>query len=105
MAKLGTAQFKGVKATYTFDVHPVDATFGDIGAVYIFARAEGDDHEALYVGQTGALGARLANHEKLPSVREHNGDRICVLGRASEAGRKAVESDLIAGIDPPCNKD
>ena len=105
MAKLGTAPFKGGKASYTFEVHPAEGTFGDIGAVYIFSRAEGELHEALYIGQTDELGTRIANHEKWPCVQQHDCNRICVLFRASESGRRAVESDLLAGSDPPCNKE
>jgi hypothetical protein len=108
MDKIADATFTGASGTqYSFAVYPLNTSFGDVGAVYIFtkrtATQDNGTHKLLYIGESGELGTRISNHEKLPCVNQHGGNCICVHGDNSQDSRRNKESDLISHYDPPCN--
>jgi hypothetical protein len=79
-----------------------------VGGVYVVTRAElnlqgGNSHRILYVGQTGNLSERFDKHHKASSFRYYQASHICALAETSEIARPSIESDLIAGYNPPCN--
>lgn len=88
---------------YTFEVYPIATRFPDIGTVYIFTKREGNGYTALYIGQTAELGTRIATHEQWGCVSLHGVDSICIYRMNNEATRRRIESDLLAGIQTPCN--
>lgn len=110
MAKYGTVTFNGVSGTaYTFYAYSMDTSFKKgFGAVYFITKriekAEGGaSHTRIYVGQTGDLSDRFNNHYKQQCFNSHGANCICILGEQSEVNRLAIEEDLIAKYNPPCN--
>jgi hypothetical protein len=104
-----TISFKGISGnSYTFNVHPWGVSLRSIGGVYVVTRAKpklqgGRNHDVLYVGQTGDLSERFDNHHKADSFRRHGATDLCAMTEQSEKTRLAIEADLIAGYNPPCN--
>jgi hypothetical protein len=107
--KLGIIKFKGASGRfYLFNVYSLDASFNNIGAVYVFSKRaktkEGADHDILYIGQTGELADRLDNHEKLDCLKDKGVNCICTHVDSNEDSRFKKEADLIREQKPPCNK-
>lgn len=80
--------------SYRFEVYPHNTTFNDIGAVYIFAKKNGSQYEPLYIGESGELGKRIANHEKMPRALAHGCNCICVHQEPNYQTRLDKETDL-----------
>ena len=100
------AQWNGVSGRgYWYLVFPIDQVFQDEPGTYIFAtETQQDQFRAEYIGETGNLGERLANHEKKDCAKRHGATQVHVhTAEGGEAVRKAEEADLIARNDPPCN--
>ena len=109
MAEIASIRFKGHSGkSYKFETYSKDHdTFEDVSAVYVFVRryknAEKYYQRALYVGETGELKTRLANHEKWSDVEELGCTAISVMLVNGEKERKVIETDLIKAKKPPCN--
>lgn len=93
---------------YTFHVFGGDVQFKPGAGVYAITRAEpnangGHKHQILYVGQTGDLSERFDQHHKAESCRRHGANRICAMLASDEQTRLAIERDLVAKYNPPCN--
>jgi hypothetical protein len=93
---------------YTFYVYGMGATFKAVGGVYAFTLATqkatgGHTHSILYIGQTGDLSERFDNHHKEDCFTRRGANRHCATVVESEDARLAIERDLIAAYDPPCN--
>lgn len=112
MIKEGTKIFYGKSGMqYQFDIYPKNAKFDNDSAVYIFCKRHTSGFQVifspLYIGETGELGARIANHEKWDCVLSHDCTHICVMqvtGKNAERDRLAVEKDLRHNYDTPCNE-
>ena len=110
MGKIANVTFydaSGIR--YAFIVYPLDSSFANDGAVYIFSQriteASGrGTHKPIYIGETGKLGDSIANHEKWPCIHQHGANCICVHPDADAQGRLRKEADLIHNYNPPCNK-
>jgi len=94
---------------YAFLVYPWGTPFKTIGGVYaitcaITNQTGGQIHTIIYVGQTGDLSERFDNHHKVGCFGRHSANRICVHVQGNEQTRLAIESDLIAAYNPPCNE-
>ena len=108
MGKIADATFKGKFGTYAFEVYTTDTIFNSVGAVYIFSkRIVGLDgkgtHTFLYIGQTNSLRERISNHERLPCVRRHGVNCICVHRDGDANSRQHKEIDLLSVNKTPCN--
>lgn len=91
--------------TYKFEAHNKDTEFEDVSAVYIFMKfTENNTFKILYIGQTGELGTRIANHDKWTIANEHGCTHICVHETDSENDRWNIETDLIRKYNTPCNE-
>jgi GIY-YIG catalytic domain len=93
---------------YAFLVYPWGTSFKPLGGVYAVTRAVsnqagGETHTIVYVGQTGDLSERFDNHHKANCFARHSSNRICVHVEGNEETRLAIEADLIAAYNPPCN--
>lgn len=93
---------------YTFYVYPYGQTFKAMGGVYAITRATpnstgGNDHKIIYIGQTGDLSERFDDHHKESCFTRNQANRHCVLVEGNEKTRLAIEADLIAAYNPPCN--
>ncbi|MGB3313250.1 MAG: hypothetical protein WBB85_02465 [Albidovulum sp.] len=109
MSKVGTVAFTGQSGTeYGFDVYSVDTQFNDVSAVYAMSTRKNDSgtykHSVNYIGESGELGTRLAEHEKWPCATTHGTNAICVHRINGDTARLKVEADLRARYNPPCNK-
>lgn len=109
MGKIADATFSGASGKkYSFGVYALDATFTNIGAVYVFTKRSVDSdgqgtHTLLYIGEAGELGDRLANHEKRPCVELNDGNCTCVHADENDDSRLDKETDLRHANDTPCN--
>lgn len=93
---------------YAFLVYPWGTSFKPLGGVYAITRATpnqsgGQTHTILYVGQTGDLSERFDDHHKEDCFNKRSANCHCVHLEANEKTRLAIESDLIANYNPPCN--
>ena len=93
---------------YAFLVYPWGTTFKQLGGVYAVTRAVPNQtgretHSIIYVGQTGDLSERFDDHHKAACFSKHSANCICVHVESSEKTRLAIEADLIAAYNPPCN--
>lgn len=108
MGKIADATFKGKFGTYAFEVYTTDTVFNSVGGVYIFSkRSIGLDgkgtHMFLYIGQTNSLRDRILNHDRLPCVRRHGVNCICVHRDSDANSRQRKELDLLSVNKTPCN--
>jgi hypothetical protein len=93
---------------YTVFVYGMDVAFKAVGGVYAFTLATqtaagGYTHSVLYIGQTGDLSERFGNHHKEECVKRRGANRHCAMVVENEEARLAIEQDLIAAYNPPCN--
>lgn len=109
MAKVANITMTGKSGKrYAFVTYSKDHDkFEDVSAVYIFVKRfenAGKYHQvALYIGETGELKTRLANHEKKPDVEKLGYTDISVMLVNGERERKDIETDLIKAKRPLCN--
>lgn len=108
MTKIADATFEGKSGTkYGFSVYTLDTSFKNIGGVYIFSHRSVSNgkgtHAFKYIGETGDLGERIANHEKWPCVKRNGANAICTHAEANAKKRLDIETDLRNGGQTPCN--
>ena len=104
MARIGRTSFTGTTGKeYKFDVYTTDTQFHIPGCVYIFTKRNRNQYTPLFIGQTQDPSRDLPKHEKLPCLREHGVNSICVLQESNMAKRLAIEDNLIAYRKPICN--
>lgn len=110
MSHIATITFTGKSGRkYTFSTYLKDTNFRDIGAVYIFTRRYQNPSGAysqtpLYIGESGELGTRIKHHEKWPCVTRQGCTHISVMAVSNDRERLDIETDLIQGYQPVCNK-
>ncbi len=106
MPKLGTVTFTGKSGTkYTFDYWDFTGTWNSVAGVYVISRYDKNANTitAIYVGETDDLKARLVNHHKQSCLNQHNANILCWLDESNSNNRLKIESDLVNGLNPPCN--
>lgn len=92
-------------ASYDFEVYPWGQEFRPVGAVYAVLRERADGrYDVLYIGQTGDLSDRFANHHRQGCFDRNGKTHVGVHQESSEQRRLSIEKDLIDGYDPPCNR-
>ena len=93
---------------YEFEVYnyePISA-WSDVPAVYIFAGLnQGGAWFPLYIGETGSLARRLANHEQWPPARRLGATHVHARVVQQETQRLQLEQFLIQGYSPPLNQE
>lgn len=108
----GSVSFGGKSGEkYPFQVWPLDTRFKSVAAVYFVTRRAYEDntyrrasHEGIYIGQTDNLAGSLDAHPQLERFRKLGANCLCVYLVADEARRIAVEQDLLAAHNTPCNQ-
>ena len=109
MPKLGTLALSGESGhSYTFNIYPWGTDFKPLGAVYAVtkrapAQNGGYTHSVLYVGETGDLSERFADHHKSDCFQRQNANCINILQEANPNTRLHIEADLIEKHQPHCN--
>lgn len=88
-------------ASYDFEIYPWGQEFRPVGGVYVVLKSATDG--TIYIGQTGDLSERFDAHHKASCLDRYGKTHIGVHLESSEARRLAIESDLIANYQPPCN--
>lgn len=91
---------------YTFNLYPIGTNFKAIAGVYIFTKQRVDKKwRAIYIGETEDLSTRFDDHHKMDCIEDEGATHICILsvGMGKKKDRQAVEADLIASENPPCN--
>lgn len=90
-------------AKYSFHLYPWGTDFKAVGGVYAVLRHDADGYAVTYVGETGDLSERFDNHHKATCFDRYRKTHIAARVEGSEPQRLAIEQDLIAGYNPPCN--
>ncbi len=109
MAKLGNIEIAGKSgAKYSFGIYPYETEWKEIGAVYVVtkrtAKPDGSGtHSFIYVGQTDNLKERHTSHHKADCFERNNANCLCVHVEGVEKTRRAIEADLLAARNWPCN--
>ena len=100
-----TVSFRGGSGnSYPFEIYNQNQAFNNVSAVYIFAQLTSSNTlKPLYIGESGELGTRIANHEKWPCANRNGVTHICVHQVAGEKARLDVETDLRRNYHTPCN--
>jgi hypothetical protein len=93
---------------YTFHIFAYGTEFKPAGGIYAFTLATqkpagGFTHSILYIGQTGDLSQRFDDHHKEDCFTRRGANRHCAMVVENEETRLAIEADLIAAYNPPCN--
>lgn len=110
MSQIATIMFIGKSGNrYTFNTYSENTKFQNIGAVYIFTKRYQDasgtySQIPLYIGESGELGTRIENHEKWPCVMRQGCTHISIMSESDGRKRLDIETDLIQGYQPVCNK-
>ncbi len=107
MAKIADATFTANGEGYAFEVYNSSGSFNDVSCVYIFTKRTVENgkgnHKFLYIGETGELGTRMANHEKWGCVDSHGCNCICVHRVENETARLDIETKFRNAHKTPCN--
>ncbi|RKT37855.1 GIY-YIG nuclease family protein [Thiocapsa rosea] len=105
MVQQPTLTIPGASRTqYPFTLFPWGTAFRRFGAVYVVLRRQHDGrYQLLYVGQTMDMSERFLAHHKLACFQRYGQTHIGVFAEPSEARQRAIERDLIAAHQPPCN--
>lgn len=90
-------------AEYQFWVYPWGESFKAVGGVYAVLRDDGSTWSVIYIGQTGNLSERFDSHHKADCFDRHRKTHIAARVEESERQRLAIEADLVASYNPPCN--
>ena len=109
MAKLADYTVTGKSGEqYRFEVYPKDSIWNEVAAVYLVTKRtikpDGiGSHVHIYIGETENLKNRFASHDKEGCFTKHGANCVCVLQVSSGQARLAIEADILAGSDWPCN--
>ena len=92
-------------AKYQFQVFPWGTDFKPLGVVYSVLKHRTDGrYDVIYIGQTGDLSERFDDHHKAACFTWNGRTHVGVHLESSEQRQLAIEQDLIANYNPPCNK-
>jgi len=109
MTKFGTVKFEGKSGTsYEFTAYERGSSFNKIGAVYFVTKRTKSQsgsfsHTRIYVGETGNLSERMAQHHRKDCFDQHGANCICVYPESDDMVRLAIEKDIMENYDLPCN--
>lgn len=105
MASIGTLTLTGKSgAKYNFEIYSFDTTFKAVPGVYaVTRRDEKKSHTVLYIGQTGDMAQRHLDHHKEDCFVRNKANCMSFHREPNEKSRQAIEADLIAAYNPPCN--
>jgi len=105
-------QWRGLsQRLYPMEIFRPDTSFNDAPAVYIFAKFNFvGGWTALYVGETEALGRRMAEHRSQPPYKWATAQSLgataihAMKAPADVKLRRTIETDLIAHLSPTLNE-
>ncbi len=94
----------------TFELHPIGTEFNAVAGVYIFCKeSKPRSWTAIYIGETDSFKRRLTDelesHHRWDCIKKNGATHICVLVVSGGVrARQTIETDLLAFIDTPCNR-
>jgi len=99
-------RWEGREDGYGYVVHRFDADIRDVKGNYIYARQEGNEWVAVFVGQRVLSAAtNLDSPPQAECIRTHGATHVHVHQFYEfESARRKEELDLIAAHNPPCNE-
>ena len=109
MARIGPINVSVGNYTYQFVVYDLDGPFYNAAGVYIFSKgtinSQGvNEHQFLYIGETGSLQTRLTrSHEKWDRALRLGMNYISVYVPRDPNSRVAIQDYLIEHLNPPLN--
>jgi len=95
---------------YRFEVYDIDEEFEKEGAVYVVVKETFDAvnnipaRTPLYIGQTQNLSGYFKNHHKKDCYLPLGANKICIHQIPEEETRLKIETNLVNGYAPICNK-
>ena len=90
---------------YDFVSYPWNSGWNPIGVVYAVLKFASGQWHLLYVGETGDLKQRMANHHRQPAFDRHQKTHLAVLVENSASRRQMIERDIMGKHTPPCNRE
>jgi hypothetical protein len=112
MAKIGTINLSGASgAVYAFDIHAATTNWNEnVPCIYYVSKRTvgadgGGTHTHIYVGETGDIKGRFANHHRQQCFESRKYNCISIHRESNATRRQQIETDLIRGLDPPCNRE
>ena len=90
---------------YGYWIYKIGTTFKDEPGNYIYAKESSPNRwRPVYIGETGSLRDRLADHEKEDCATRNGATHIHAHTSSNDVSvRRAEESDLIEKWNPVCN--
>lgn len=88
---------------YQFLPYALGTKFSDESALYVFAKRINSSYTILYIGETGELGTRMKNHEKMDKAIKLGCNCILVC-RIDKDIRIDAETDLRHKYDTELNQ-
>ncbi len=106
MSAASTMKCTGASGTqYEFELYPWNTVWRPVPVVYVVLRHDGAQWKVLYVGETGDVKQRFANHERQPCFDRHLKTHLAVRQETSAVRRTAMEKDIMKNYNPPCNRE
>lgn len=87
----------------TFTVYPSDASWHNVGGLYVFAYLQQNMWYALYVGQTNDFSSRIPGHERWVEAVRRGATHVHAMVETVAANRDSFEEMLIRTLQPPMN--
>jgi hypothetical protein len=110
MPSIGKTAFTGASGkAYRFRVYALGTRFRKLSGVYVVTsrvhkKDGGYRHVPLYVGHTEDFSQPFGKHRKSAEFMQRGANCICLQKDLSEESRAAKEEDLVAGLNPACNR-
>jgi excinuclease UvrABC nuclease subunit len=90
---------------YDFAVYDSNATWNDVGGVYIFAGLNAQHRWVpLYAGKADSFRTRIPQHERWSEAVRLGATHVHAMVVPAEATRAAIEAELIRQLQPPLNQ-
>ncbi len=109
-AETRTAHWRGKSGTeYPFQIDLIGSHFRPVAGVYVVCLpAPNDLWQAAYIGNTDNLERELTtdfvNHAELQCLHKSGSTHMCTFASDDADMRARITADLIAALDPPCNR-
>ena len=105
MADTATIEWPGQSGKkYLHYIYPIGTGFQARGGNYIFCKLNAQGlWVPVYIGQTGDLESRFANHHATPCINRNEATHVHVHANDNEHSRLNEESDLLSKFNTFCN--
>lgn len=90
---------------YSYKKYPIGTNFRAVPGNYIFAKVVNGSWSPIYIGETGDLSDRFADHHQLLCIKSNGATHIFVhVSSTTRQLRIDEETDLRHSYTTPCNQ-